>query len=247
MSSNDQSSLSANEPKAGKDNPAVESAAVNDSHEQAADMERVRFDKKLVVIDSPDSKKARALTQLRMRLAIAAQKKAICFASERSGDGKTYLACNVAASFAQAEQRTLIVDTNFLSPGIEQLLPLKKGFTLIEALEQPELDLAQVPRAKGLPRLFALPAGKHSAKANDILVNADLEAFFHRAMKVFDVIIIDTPALDQMNTVPDAIAKFCQQVLLVVAKNRATPAATDSLKRRLGAHAVVLGAVLSQR
>ena len=111
-----------------------------------------------------------------------------------SGEGRTFLAANLAVVFSQLGERTLLVDADLRTPRLHYLFYLENrmGFSTLLAGRSREEVIVRIP---DLPGLSVLPAGPTPPNPLELLNRLNFDEFLIQAKSAFDVIIIDTPAL----------------------------------------------------
>jgi capsular exopolysaccharide synthesis family protein len=144
--------------------------------------------------------------------------KRIMITSSISGEGKSFVAANLAASIALSGKKVVLLDLDLHKPGIHNLFDLlnEKGVTdyLIGNAEPDEL-IVKVPQNENL---FVMPAGPIPADPSELLLNGKLKVLMNYLEAVFDIMIIDTaPAL----AITDAyiIGTRCDANLYVIRHN----------------------------
>lgn len=121
--------------------------------------------------------------------------------SEGRGEGKTFTAANLAVSFAQMGELTLLIDGDMWGGNIHDLFALDNSTglsTLLARKCNPRDAFQDVP---GLEGLTVIASGPEVPNASDLLAGNTAELLFALFEKVFDVVIIDTPSADSK---PDA-------------------------------------------
>jgi len=146
-------------------------------------------------------KRAEVLRKLRYQLAVRwfavqAPRKALAVVSSGSGDGKSRLAAELAIVFAQAGERTLLVDADLRSPGQHKLFGVSNQVGLTSMRGDTALLASAMP-VHAVENLFLVPSGPLPDASRSLLVLRRLEGMLKVASTDFDVIIIDTPALSQ--------------------------------------------------
>jgi protein-tyrosine kinase len=174
-------------------------------------------------------------------------RKVLAVVSPASGDGRSFIAANLAIVFAQQGQRTLLIDADLRSAagrGQHALFKLGKSAGLSGILaDRAGLEAAQsVP---GLPGLAVLPAGAVPPNPQELLGRPSFSQLLLNASSQFDVIIIDTPAgADYADA--EIIASRAGAAVLVARQNTTLVPAATQLARRLQTSGVALiGSVLN--
>jgi tyrosine-protein kinase Etk/Wzc len=145
---------------------------------------------------------------------------AILVTSGRLGDGKTTVACNLAAMLAQTSSRVLLVGADLRNPDTHALAGAKGAPGLSEALSG-LADPMACCHATSSPNLFVLPAGGSSVHPVNLLGSPQMESLVTHLRGAFDNIILDAPSCDHYPD-PVLLARLCDATLLVV-KVGATP------------------------
>lgn len=109
-----------------------------------------------------------------------------------SGEGKTTLAANLAASLARAGRRTLLVDGDLRRPALHQLFEqtLTPGLSEV-LLGEVGLPLAVRPTTTD-PYLWLLPAGQSDREVLQEMAKDDAATIFERLRGEFDFVIVDS-------------------------------------------------------
>jgi receptor protein-tyrosine kinase len=145
---------------------------------------------------SPIVEQLRALrSQLLMRwLNARSGRRILAVVSPDAGEGRSFIAANLAVVFSQLGQRTLLVDADLRNPRQHGLfrLPNQQGLSSVLAGRAHAGEV--ITRIPGLIDLSVLPAGAVPPNPQELLVRpqfADLMADFQGQ---HEVVIIDTPA-----------------------------------------------------
>lgn len=154
------------------------------------------FSKELIAAYQPFSAKVESLRALRSQLLLRwldPDRKILIMISPNRGEGRTYVAANLAVVFAQLGENTLLIDADLRAPrqhsifnlpnriGLSSLLSGRAGFEVIE-------------RIPSLGNLAVLPAGAIPPNPLELLSGAEFSHMLRELSEQFDVIIIDTPA-----------------------------------------------------
>ena len=173
--------------------------------------------------------------------------KVIAIVSPGSGEGRSFIAANLAIVFAQQGERTLLIDADLRAkPARAQnaLFKLGKSAGLSGILaNRAGLEVAQL--VPGLPGLAVLPAGATPPNPQELLGRPAFGALLRIASQQFDVIIIDTPAGTEFADA-EVTAARAGAALLVARKNKSLVPHANQLARRLQDSGVALvGSVLN--
>jgi capsular exopolysaccharide synthesis family protein len=146
---------------------------------------------------SADSAAAVSLRRLKRSLLDRAggPPQAIVVASPGSGEGRSFVALNLALAFAAEKGRNvLLVDADFRKPSIGNRVRPAPTLGLSEVLEAGiELDHALLDLVNS--PLKILPAGAPPREPAELLTSDRARAIFRRLRDRFQTIIIDTPPI----------------------------------------------------
>ncbi len=197
------------------------------------------FSDDLVVAKYPFSRAAETVRDLRTELltgvlsAEISPRCALAVVSLDGGDGKTWLAANLAVSLSQLGAKTLLVDANLRSPRLHQVFGLdflRSGLSGILSRHQ----RAEVLRpTRALPNLYLLPAGAVPPNPLEILQGRRFAELLYKLRRKFTHVIVDTPPA---SAGADArlVAARCGASVLVARRHRSSLPALNELARLLG-------------
>src|SRR5512138_1383540 len=115
---------------------------------------------------------------------------AICSPCAR--EGRSFIAANLAVSFSQLGQRTLLIDADFRAPRQQSIFNVPDRFGLSSALSG-RADLSAATPFTGLAGLSVLPAGPLPPNPLELLSRATFGALLAKAQSEYDIVLIDTP------------------------------------------------------
>ncbi|MBN8783698.1 MAG: polysaccharide biosynthesis tyrosine autokinase [Terrimonas ferruginea] len=154
-------------------------------------------------------------------LGVNSVKKKILVTSSLPGEGKSFVAANLALSLAVAGKKVILVEFDLANPSLSQKLGLQldKGVTnyLWNEAEPEEL----IRRAPAHDNLFFLPAGPVPENPSELLINPRVQELLEYLEAIFDAIIIDSAPASLLS---DAyvLSPMCDATLYVV-KHKFTP------------------------
>jgi protein-tyrosine kinase len=151
----------------------------------------------LVAAYNPFSQQVEALRTLRSQLMLRRftgqpNRKMLSIVSPNRGEGRSYLAANLAIVFSQLGERTLLIDADMRHPCQHELFKLENrhGFSSILAGRH---DVQPTQRIKNFVDLSVMTAGPIPPNPQELLGRAALPILLRNLNEEFDVILIDTP------------------------------------------------------
>ncbi len=216
----------------------------------------------LPVFDGTNGGLAEGLRSLRTTvqfLGIERPIRAVAVTSPEMGDGKSTVAANLAAAYAMAGSRTLLVSGDLRKPSLDALFDVAGELGFSDLL----FDRARFRSGRGdptgtplaplgdylvptmVPNLFVLPSGSPTRSPAELLASAGLADVMAELTAAVDVVVIDSPP----TIVTDAVmlARMVDGVLVVSSLNRTHKsrlrAAVDVLEN---ARVNVLGLVVNR-
>lgn len=121
--------------------------------------------------------------------------KVMLVTSTTPGEGKSFIAANLAVSFAYMERKTLIVGMDIRKPALNKIFSLpKKTQGITQYLASPkEIDLLSICLPSEVsPNLYVLPGGEVPPNPTELVTRKSLDEAFRLLREHFDYIIIDT-------------------------------------------------------
>jgi succinoglycan biosynthesis transport protein ExoP len=183
----------------------------------------------LVVAAAPSAPAAEAFRTLRTSvkfLSVDREVRVVQVSSPSPGEGKTVTAVNLAAVFAQAGDRVVLVGADLRRPRAEEILgvPLIPGLTGVLI---GEIALPQAIRAvDGVPNLSVLPAGSPPPNPSELLSGERARRLVDVLAQTYDLVVLDCPPV---LPVTDALvlARTADTTLLVTSVNHTSRRALD--------------------
>lgn len=180
------------------------------------------------------------LIQMREKLPL----QTILVTSALPGEGKTFVAANLAQGFVQQlGRRVLLIDGDLRLSRMHHLL----GAALTPGLSDFLRGNAEASSIlqRGVPEnLFFIPAGHPTSNPVELIGNGRLKGLLHRLAPLFDWIIIDSPPSVPLSD-SSLLADLCDGVLLVVRSGK-TPFDVAQKGSQQFREKRLLGVVLNQ-
>ena len=121
------------------------------------------------------------------------------------GEGKSFVSSNLALTFANHGEKTLLVDADLRLPNVARSLQLENDYGLLDHIEK-GVALDEVIIKEVYPNLDVLPSGGKSKNPTQVLNSAQFEAMFADLRDRYDRILVDSPPLaavsDSLNLLP---------------------------------------------
>jgi len=184
----------------------------------------------------------RSLAAALLRLRASANLKVVMVTSAEPGDGKTFVAVNLALVLSESyRRRVLLVDADLRRPSIREFSEISDRPGLSEALKARADQKLSVLRIS--ETLTLLPAGRPDPDPMSGLTSARMKHIVNEAAARFDWVVLDVPP---MGPVPDAslLAGMTDGTLLVVRAGQTPCAAVQKAIEGLGRDRI-LGVVLN--
>jgi capsular exopolysaccharide synthesis family protein len=164
--------------------------------------------------------------------------------SPAEGEGKTFVAVNLAGIFAKSNKRTLIIDCDLRRPRIHTLMGVDKKPGLADYLAN-TAKLDEIIRKTGSNDLFYIASGTIPSNPAEVIESKAMRNFLVEIRDFFDVIIIDSaPIVAVIDT--EILADLVDGTILVVSadktENRLMTDAVDLIKQN---NVSFLGTVLN--
>lgn len=216
----------------------------------------------LMTATAPYSHQAEAFRMLRTNVLLtwdSREPAMILVTSPSRGDGKSVTAANLAVSFAQAGQQTILVDADLRQPTVHSRFGIPNWTGLVTLLRDESLmapapgrdDSLPLPlldrylAATDVPGLRVLPSGPSPDDPSELLGSRRMLAVLRSLRTAADVIILDTPPVLPVADTTVLTAAGMDIVLVVRAGRTRTPAARQARDLLLRGRSRIMGVVLN--
>ncbi len=184
----------------------------------------ITFDKSktpLVIESGKRSFIAEEFRKLRMSLSflgIDSAHRKILVTSSISGEGKSFIAVNLAVSLSLTAKKVVIVDMDLNNPTVAKILNVNQPIGITEFLKGEKDPEEIIKPVDAHENLFFISAGQLPENPTELLSNRKVEEIINYLNKLFDVVIIDTSPIV---LVTDAyiISALCDATLYVIRHN----------------------------
>ncbi len=211
--------------------------------------EDCKLSRELLAAYEPASQVVEDLRALRSQLMLrwfdtSSDRRGLAISSASQGEGRSYLAANLAIVFSQLGLRTLLIDADLRGPRQHKLFNLGARAGLSDML----VGRAGSDAVVSIPELHdlsVLPAGVIPPNPQELLGRNHFSTLLQSMGEIFDVIIIDTPAASAYAD-GHTVAVRAGAALLVARQGRSSVPQMTQLTQGLREFGVtVLGSVLN--
>ncbi|MGA2565080.1 MAG: polysaccharide biosynthesis tyrosine autokinase [Steroidobacteraceae bacterium] len=205
--------------------------------------------KAVIAAHNPQCKVVEQLRTIRSRLLLGwlneAERKVLAITSPERGEGRSWLAANLATVFAQAGKRTLLIDADLRHPQQHRMFNIENDLGLT-ALLTGRAGGEVAHRVHPQLRLFVVTAGQVPPNPQELLMRQIFDAVLDRYAARFDLVVLDTPAATETADA-EILAAHAGAAILLMRRNSTRRAklaqAMDSLQR---SGAKVIGSVINE-
>jgi len=176
----------------------------------------------VVAAHQPQSEIVEPLRALRSQLILrwlnSTERKVLAVTSPERGEGRSWLAANLATMFAQLGERTLLIDADMRHPRQHRLFNIDNSVGL-SALLTGRAGREIARRIHPQLRLFVLPAGVMPPNPQELLARQVFDVILDHFASQFSLVIIDTPAISETADA-QLLAANAGSAIMVARRNR---------------------------
>lgn len=155
---------------------------------------------------------------LRTNLAffLKANEKTILLTSSMSGEGKSFIALNLAAALAISGKKVVVMEMDLRKPNLSNKLSLKNDLGFTNYIVNSEILPENIIRPSGVnENLFVISSGNIPPNPTEIILNERMDILMASLNETFDYIVIDAPPIG-MVTDAQLLNKYADLTLYVV-------------------------------
>jgi capsular exopolysaccharide synthesis family protein len=147
-------------------------------------------------------------------------KRIIAISSGAPSEGKSTVSCNIALTFAQANNKTLLIDADLRKPVQHQNFRLKNKVGLSTVLGKMN-TIEEVTNKNVVENLDVITCGPTPPNPSEMLASSNMEELLDELSTKYDVIIIDTPPV---NVVSDTLglSNYISGLVLTIKEGEST-------------------------
>ncbi|MES2228746.1 MAG: chain length determinant protein EpsF [Pseudomonadota bacterium] len=158
---------------------------------------RKQFNPELITATTPFSSVSETFRSIRSQLIRRfeqdSERRALAVVSADAGDGKTFLAANLAIAFSQLGRRTLLIDADMRAPRLHKVFGIDNSRGLSSILSG-RLSARVLAPVTDLPSLFVLPVGVAPPNPLELLESPAFGLLIRELLGKFDHVIVDSPS-----------------------------------------------------
>lgn len=157
-----------------------------------------RIDPSVVAAYRPFDPVTEQMRSIRSRLVLRhlenqAEPRSLAIVGAMSGEGRSFIAANLAVVFSQMGERTLLIDADMRQPAQHRLFNVSNQLGLSNLLLG-RAGFQDIKRVPELRNLAILTAGSQPPNPQELLTRPRMATLIGDAASVYDIVIIDTPA-----------------------------------------------------
>jgi polysaccharide biosynthesis transport protein len=201
----------------------------------------------LVTAGDLQSAGSQAYRKLRTHLLFAqggTPPRTLLITSPAASEGKTTVAANVAAAFAQQGMRVALVDGDLRRPRLHGVFGTPRTPGVSEVL-QGEASLEEATRPTQVDGLHLIPAGRLVSQVSELLGGAAMGRLVRELGARYDLVILDTPPVLAAADAEILGAQADAVLMVVRAGQSERPAAAYAAQQLRAVGARLVGAVLN--
>ena len=191
--------------------------------------------KEIIVKEDPKSPISEIFRTLRTNIQFMNNRKklqSLLITSTLAGEGKSWVSANLAATFAQAGKKVILLDADMRKgrqyaifnisprPGLSNYL---SGFTE----DEKEVNLADYLQETEIENLYVIPAGNIPPNPSELLVSENMIDLIDNLKEICDIVIVDGPPT-QLVTDSLILTRIVDSTVIVASSNQTKK---DSLHR----------------
>ena len=204
----------------------------------------------LVAAYQPFSAQVEALRALRSQLMLRwftgeQTHRTLAVLSPARGEGRSYLAANLAVVFSQLGERTLLIDADMRNPRQHTLFNQENRAGLSSFLSGRGVS-SDIKRIPSFIDLSLLPAGPKPPNPQELLGRPPFTKLLNDVAQEYDVVIIDTPAAAEYGDARTIAVRANGALLLTQKKETRVAEVRELVKHLTQSGVVVVGSVLNE-
>lgn len=207
----------------------------------------------LIVVEKPSSSFSEEIKRLRTNLkfsTVNSDMKVIMITSSLPKEGKSFISSNLAAAFAQADERVLLIDCDLRKGRLKKIFNItsKRSGGLSNLLINKNYleDYPKYIKKTKISNLFLISSGPFPPNPSELLAGERFEQLLDKLKESFDVIILDCPPLTGLNDSLVVASRADISVIVARYKKTSMDLLAKSKKSLDNVGAKIAGIILNQ-
>lgn len=151
--------------------------------------------------------------------------KVICVTSSLPGEGKSLISANLAASFAQYDEKVLLIDCDLRKGRQKQLFNIpnnnEQGLSKLLINKLWENEYKNYIKQTKIDNLSVIPTGIYPPNPSELLTNERFIKLIEKLREDYSIIVLDCPPIEGLS---DAlVVSSVADTTVLVAKHKSTP------------------------
>ncbi len=193
----------------------------------------------IITFTSPKSSVSEVFRTLRTNvqfMTASSDRKSILFTSTESGDGKSWIASNLAITFAQAGKKVILVDTDMRRGRLHTIFDLanNRGLSnyLILSVKESKEALTDYIQPTLVDNLYVITSGVVPPNPSELLTSTKMINLINTLEEMADIVIFDsTPST--MVTDALAISRYIGSTIIVASHKKTKMEVLKQIKRNI--------------
>lgn len=173
-----------------------------------------------IVVQKPDSIPAEVFRTIRTRLQFSHLhngSKTILITSSAPGEGKTTISTNLAASFAAANKRCVLVDCDLRKPRLYTLFGDQDSDGFLDYIFG-QTSYEKIIKKSEVRNLDFITGGSIPPNPSEILGSPAMRSFLQRLKEDYEIVLLDSPPIMAVSDA-EILSRFVDLCLLIVSAN----------------------------
>ncbi len=207
----------------------------------------------LIIIEKPNSPFSEEIKRVRTNLKFSSvnnDMKVIMVTSSVPKEGKSFISANLAAAFAQADERVLLIDCDLRKGRLKKIFNVASrrtgGLSGLLINKNFLEDYPKYIKKTKVNNLFLISSGPFPPNPSELLASERFERLLDQLKRIFDVIILDCPPLTGLNDSLVVASRADISVLVARYKNTSMDLLNKSKKSLENVGANIAGVILNQ-
>ncbi len=196
---------------------------------------RTKVQKDLFVFNYPKSRLSESIKSIKTNLqfsSIDKDIKTLLITSSMPGEGKSFVASNLATTFASSKARVLLIDCDLRRGRQHQIFDAINHMGLSNLLIDDVKNYRKYIKDTGIKHIKIITAGTVPPNPSELLGSQKYKKLIEMLRNEFDVIILDCPPVNGLADTLE-ISALADSVIIVCAQNKTKMALLNETKRVL--------------